>query len=189
MSIEHVATGNTVDVTRIDASDSLSDEETEAVRAVLDRAFDGTFTNDDWHHALGGHHVVVRRDGVIIAHGAVVPRRMQIGDAEWVVGYVEAVATDPAHQGRGAGTWAMEAAAAVISERYGLGVLSTSAHGFYERLGWHRWHGPSWVRRAPGDVLRTPDEDDGIMAWWPDGEPPVDVHASITCDERVGDDW
>ena len=59
-------------------------------------------------------------------------------------------------------------------------------HHFYERLGWQRWLGPTYVRRSDG-VVRTPDEDDGVMVLVT--ATAVDLTAPITCEERPGDDW
>ncbi len=170
-------------------SETLDADEIRAVRALLDRAFGGGFGDDDWGQAVGGHHVVVRRDGALVAHAAVVPRHLHIGQIAHRVGYVEAVATEPAAQGAGHGTVAMRTIENVIRDQYGIGVLSTGEHDFYARLGWRRWQGPTWVRRTSGEVDRTPDDDDGIMVWTAGDSPPIDVGMPITCDERPGDDW
>lgn len=165
----------------------LSAAEVDAVRRLLDAAFAGRFEDTDWEHACGGHHVMVRESGAPVAHGAVVPRTLWIGDDEREVGYVEAVATAPGVQGRGHGTLVMRSLAAAIGERFGVGVLSTGEWRFYERLGWRRWRGPTFVRYSNGDLVRTPDDDDGIMVLA--GVGTVDVRAAIACAERAGDDW
>lgn len=168
-------------------TDELAPADVDAIRRLLDAAFAGRFEETDWDHALGGQHVIVREAGEIVAHGAVVARTIWIGVDEHEVGYVEAVATAPGSQGRGHGTTVMRAIADEIASRHRVGVLSTGESHFYERLGWQRWLGPTSVRSSTGDLVRTPDEDDGIMVLAPAGI--VDRRAAITCAERAGDDW
>lgn len=170
-------------------TDQLSTRDTDSIRGVLGRAFGGTYDDHDWDHALGGHHVVVRRDELVVAHASAVARTMWIADTSIEVGYVEAVATDPELHGTGLGTLAMASINEIIAGRFRLGFLSTGAHHFYERLGWERWLGPTFVRRRDGVSVRTPDEDDGIMVLMPATKPAVDRAASLACEERTGDDW
>ena len=63
-----------------------------AVRALLDGAFEGDFTDADLEHALGGLHVLVHDDSGLLAHGAVVQRRLLHRGRALRAGYVEAVA-------------------------------------------------------------------------------------------------
>lgn len=176
---------------RVDAclTEQLSTRDGASIRRMLDRAFSGTFDDRDWDHALGGHHVLVWQGDEIVAHASVVPRTMRIGGEAAEVGYVEAVATDPDAQGTGIGTLAMTSTNDVIATWFRLGFLSTGAHHFYERLGWERWSGPTFVRLADGALHRTPDEDDGIMVLRIGDGNAVDPTASLACDERTGDDW
>jgi aminoglycoside 2'-N-acetyltransferase I len=60
--------------------------------------------------------------------------------------------------------------------------------GFYERLGWERWLGPTSVRTATG-TERTPDDDGGIMILRTPASPGLDLTANIACDWRDGDVW
>ncbi|HEX2576665.1 MAG TPA: hypothetical protein VHK88_09985, partial [Aquihabitans sp.] len=53
---------------------ALDPVELEAVRRIMDDAFEGDFDDDDWDHALGGLHVVVRDGDTVVAHAAVVER-------------------------------------------------------------------------------------------------------------------
>lgn len=168
-------------------SDGLDDNARSEVRSLMDRAFDD-YTDDDWHHGLGGHHVIVRRDGRIVAHASVVPRTLWVAGEPTAAGYVESVATDPDSRGEGLGALAMERIAGLISEHGSLGALATSSPGFYEGLGWERWRGPTSVRRATGEE-RTPEEDGGILALRLPSSPPLDLSAPIACEERPGDDW
>jgi aminoglycoside 2'-N-acetyltransferase I len=77
-------------------------------------------------------------------------------------GYVEAVATAPDLQRRGHGTAVMSEVNAYVAEAFEIGALGTGSHGFYERLGWQTWRGPSHVRRDTG-LERTPAEDGYIL--------------------------
>ncbi len=77
---------------------------------------------------------------------------------------------------------------AVGRAEFEFGALSTGRHGFYERLGWERWHGPTFVRHGP-ELVRTEDEDDGVMVLRFDRSLAVDLSGSISCEARTGDDW
>lgn len=81
----------------------------------------------------------------------------------------------------------MRAAGDLIRAGYAVGALSTSAKGFYERLGWRSWAGPSYVV-DDATWTRTPDEDDGVMVL-DVGDEVVDVTARIAVDRRSGDSW
>ena len=166
-----------------------SDELPPGTRALLDTAFAGRFNDDDWQHALGGWHVVVDDDGgQPAAHAAVVERTIDVGGLPIRTGYVESVATHPARQHEGLGTIAMQEIARIIESDFDLGALSTGAHAFYERLGWERWRGPTFVRRG-NQVMRSEDEDDGVMVLRTERTRGIDLTAAITCEARQGDDW
>jgi aminoglycoside 2'-N-acetyltransferase I len=170
----------------------LSAAQVEAIRSILWAAFsddeEGGFTEDDWEHGLGGVHVVAELDGRIAAHGSVVPREIRFGGRALRAGYVESVATDPVLQRKGIGTAMMREVATVIAEGYEIGVLGTGEHGFYERLGWRTWRGPSSVRTSDGD--RSTSVDDGfLMVLAVPATPPLDFDSSINCDWRPGDVW
>lgn len=158
------------------------------VRALLDDAFEGGFGEDDWQHSLGGWHVLVHDGEELVAHASVVGRRIEVADQPWRAGYVEAVAAAPAVQGEGHGTSAMRQLGEVLRAEFELGVLSTGAHHFYERLDWERWQGPAQVR-TPSGVVRTPEEDDGVMVLRFGPSATADLGSPITCEERPGDDW
>lgn len=163
------------------------DEWVDETRDLLDRAFDGDFSGEDWAHALGGWHALVLEHNRVVAHGAVVARTLWVGAEAHQVGYVEAVATEPHRQRCGHGTTVMSALNQVIGSRFDFGALSTSSHEFYERLGWVRWTGPTFVIEN-GSWVRTPDEDAGIMVL---RSPNVHLNrtAPLGCEPRSGDDW
>lgn len=166
------------------------------VRALLAAAFgtgDDGFAETDWRNATGGWHAVLHQEQQVLAHASVVPRALAVGPAGGPIrrlrtGYVEAVATWPALQGRGHGTTLMRAAAEHIDQAYEWGALSTGHHGFYERLGWVRWRGRTFVA-APEGRRRTAEEDDGVMVLLTGATAGLDVTADLTCDWRPGDVW
>ena len=167
-----------------DAPDRLLED----ARAVVFAAFDSGFSEDDWDHALGGWHAVVTEAGHVVSHASVILRQLEIGDRKLAAGYVEGVGTESAARGKGHGTRAMTEIAKIIRRDFELGALSTEAHQFYEGLGWERWRGPTFVRSATG-LTRTEDEDEGIMVLRFGPGTSIDLTASISCEERSGDDW
>ena len=170
----------------------LSKAEVARIRELLELAFgpdeDERFTEDDWQHAIGGVHFVLRLDGEIVAHASVVERELQVDDRPLRTGYVEAVATTPGRQGQGLGTIVMRDVGSYIADRFELGALGTGSHHFYERLGWLTWQGPSFVRTADGP-RRTSDEDGYILVLPTPSSPTLDLTGSISCEFRAGDVW
>jgi aminoglycoside 2'-N-acetyltransferase I len=168
----------------------LSEQQLGAIRRLLSTAFEaeGGFGETDSTNSLGGVHALLQVDERIVAHASVVPRTLWIAGAPFNTGYVEAVATDPATQGRGYGSRVMEAIAEHIRTSYELGALSTGRAAFYERLGWVRWEGPTFVR-TDGGRLRTPDDDGGVFVLVTPPSAAVDRRAPIECEWRPGDVW
>ena len=169
----------------------LSAADVEKIRTLVWAAFppgEEGFTEDDWDHAVGGLHFVIEIGEEVVAHASVVERDLHIGDVPVRTGYVEAVAVDPARQGTGLGTRVMAEAGSHIRDRYELGALGTGSHGFYERLGWRTWRGPSSVR-SDGGSTRTPDDDGYILVLETPTSPPLDFDGPISCEWRPGDVW
>jgi aminoglycoside 2'-N-acetyltransferase I len=177
---------------RILSTDELSRDEVAAIRALLSDAFgtdpDEAFTDDDWAHAQGGRHFVLDLDGELLTHAAVVERELQIGETPFRAGYVEAVATAPAHDGQGHGSRVMEAVGTHLRDSYELGALGTGRQRFYERLGWETWRGKAYVRRPVG-LERTPDDEGYILVLRTPSSPPFDLDDDISCEWRPGDVW
>lgn len=169
-------------------SAKLSDLERAKLRALLDVAYDGDFGDDDWVHALGGEHVLAFDGDELIAHASVVERVLLHQERQWKTGYVEALAVAPARRRAGVGSKVMEHVELMIQNDFELGALSTSdmAMALYERRGWQRWRGTTWVQTQGGPV-RTPDDDDSVFVW--PVTAPIDVRGSLTCDFRNGDVW
>jgi aminoglycoside 2'-N-acetyltransferase I len=118
-----------------------------------------------------------------------VPRVLDAGGVTLQAGYVEAVAVWPSLQRTGLGTAVMRALAPVVERDYDVGALSSGEWHFYERLGWARWRGPTWVRHADGRRERTVDDDDGVMILRTPRTPALDPTAPLICDARPGDAW
>jgi aminoglycoside 2'-N-acetyltransferase I len=173
-------------------TNELTAQQNEQLRRLLWDAFDddvdGRFTEEDWKHRFGGTSFIAELGGEIVAHAAVVERELRVAGRPLRTGYVEAVAVAPQHQGRGHGTAVMRAVGALIARDFEIGALGTGKQGFYERLGWHIWRGPSSVRTPHGERL-TPDEDGYIMVLLPPGAPPIDLTSPISCEWRPGDVW
>jgi aminoglycoside 2'-N-acetyltransferase I len=177
-----------VQIRRLRTSE-LIDAEARALRELLDRAFGGEFDDTDWEHATGGVHALAVEAGAIVAHASVVERTLVVGGRSLRAGYVEAVAADPRRGRRGLGSAVMREINSVIVTEYELGALSTGSHPFYERLGWVRWRGPTFVQLVDGEVKRTEEDDDGLMVLPTPSLPSPDVAAPIICEWRPGDVW
>ena len=176
---------------RRSTTDALSISDVQAIRDLLWSAFppgDEGFTEDDWNHGLGGVHMILELDDRIVGHASVVERDLHLGARSVRTGYVEAVAIDPARQGRGLGSRLMTDVNAHIRQQFELGALGTGRHRFYERLGWWTWRGPASVRTEHGPE-RTPDEDGYILVLETPASPPLDLDAPISCEWRSGDVW
>ena len=173
---------------RVVASDGLTEDERARMRELFDAAWPGGFSQEDWDHTFGGLHVLRRVDGELVSHGAVAERTLWLDGAPHRVGYLEAVATWPEHQGHGHGSAVVETLDAIIRRDYQLGGLSTGRHPFYERLGWLAWRGPLAVRTAEGDIP-TPEESRAIFVLPTPSLPEPDLDATLVCDSRPGDAW
>lgn len=165
----------------------LTGAERTAIRTLLDDAFDGEFSDDDWDHGLGGVHALLVEEGRLIAHGAVVQRRLLHEGRSLRVGYVESVAVAREHRRQGL---ASEVMAVLESHAPAFDVLALSASdrgaALYESRGWQRWRGPTSVL-APEGVRRTPEEDGGVYVL--PGRADLDLDRGLACDWREGDVW
>ena len=168
----------------------LTAEELGALRRMVFEAFGGRFDEHDWEHALGGTHVLAVDDGEPVAHGAVVPRVLVAGGRELGTGYVEGVATRGDRRGQGLATAAMRELGRVVRRDYELGALAdgTRIPGFYQRLGWETWRGPTFVA-GPGGPVRTAEEDGGILVLRTSATAGLEPTGALVCDWRAGDVW
>ncbi|MFD5324146.1 GNAT family N-acetyltransferase [Streptomyces sp. NPDC127092] len=159
-----------------------------AVRDLLEIAFEGVFSDDDWDHTLGGVHVWIEDERGLAAHGAVGQRRVLHRGRSYRVGYVEGVAVraDVRRQGLGgAVTGELER---VIDGAYAFGALSASeaGAGLYRGRGWRVWEGRIETL-SPDGIVRLPDEEGSTYLRPAAGRPLPDAAAPLVFDWRDGD--
>jgi len=123
----------------------------------------------------------------------IIDRPLYVGDeiANAIdAGYVELVATVPSQQRRGFGSRVMGEIGHIIRDEYALGALATGSQGFYARLGWEAWLGPTFVRMPDGERIRSGDEDHHVMVLrTPTTSPSLDISEPIACGWRPGEPW
>lgn len=160
--------------------------------AVCEAAFGESFASA-WERVGPGLHVMGELDGRVIAHAMIIDRRLYLGheaDLALDVGYVEHVATLPEFQGQGHGAATMHRVGEIIGEEYVLGALATGRNGFYQRLGWATWGGPTSVRMPDGERLRSPTQDGHVMILrTPRTSTELAIDGPICIDWRTGDSW
>jgi aminoglycoside 2'-N-acetyltransferase I len=121
---------------------------------------------DDFIHLFsyipsGGIHVLAYDEQELVGHAVATTRWLQPEGLPLLrTAYVDAVATLPAHQGRGIGSAVMRHLASVISD-YEIACLETERMEFYTQLGWEAWQGALAGRKA--EVLIPTPEQEGIM--------------------------
>ena len=166
----------------------LASADLDRARSLLVESFSGDFGDEDWEHALGGLHALAFDGDRLVAHGAVVQRRLVHAGRALRAGYVEAVAVAPGHRRRGYATAVMLALEGVIERAYDLGALSATDDGaaLYVARGWLPWRGPT-AALTPAGTVRTPEDDDAVFVW--PGAASVDPGGALTCDWRDGDLW
>ena len=173
---------------RLVHTSDLDSETREGARRMVIDAFQGEFTDADWDHTLGGMHALICHHGALIAHAAVVQRRLLYRDTALRCGYVEGLAVREDWRGQGLGAAVMDAVEQVVRGAYELGALSSSEAGrhMYTARGWLPWHGTTSVL-APAGLSRTPNDDRSLFILPITVE--LDTSADITCDWRDGDVW
>ena len=166
----------------------LTPAELAGLRALLDAAFDGDFTDADWSHTLGGVHVLATVAGELVGHGAVVLRQLVAGGRPLRTGYVEAVATAAPHRRRGVASALLTEVERVVVGGFELGALSAAeaAARLYAQRGWQPWTGPTAALTQDG-VLATPDE--GVFVLRTPATPELTGEELLACDWRLGDLW
>lgn len=171
----------------VHTADLDSETRASAHRMVTD-AYADEFTDTDWEHALGGMHALIWHHGTIIAHGAVVQRRLIYRGTALRCGYVEAVAVREDWRGQGLAIAILDACEQVIRGGYSLGALSSSDRGrrLYLVRGWQPWCGPTSVL-APTGPNRTPEHDGSVFVL--PVEASLDTSAGLMCDWRDGEVW
>ena len=173
---------------RLVTTDELTERDLRQLRALMHLSFPGFFTEEDWMHTLGGRHALVTLDGLIVAHAALVERALVAGSERLNAGYVEGVATAPDYRNLRHASNAMRAVSQIIDEEFDLGGLSTGVPGFFERLGWERWRGQTFVD-GPDGRTRTPEDDDGVMVRRTRRTLDLDATSDLVCEWRRGEVW
>ncbi|KOU15449.1 GNAT family N-acetyltransferase [Streptomyces sp. WM6368] len=174
---------------RVAHTSELTGGELREVRALLDAAFDGDFADEDFEHALGGMHALVRDPaGGLVAHGSVVMRRVVHRGRALRTGYVEAVAVRADARRRGLGGQVMARLEQVVAGAYVLGALSASEDGaaLYLGRGWQVWGGRIGALSPDGPVP-LPEDEGSTYVWAPPGEVLPDPAGRLDFDWRDGD--
>jgi aminoglycoside 2'-N-acetyltransferase I len=162
----------------------LDDARKRAIIALCTRAYDEPFDAmfDIFPDAT---HVVASLDGEPVSHASWVPRTLTHHGRALRSAYVEAVATEPALQGRGYASAVLRALAMAIQDA-DIGALSPSDPAFYARLGWELWRGPT-AMSLDGRVEPTPGED--VMILRLPRTPAIDLDGELIAPWRPGDVW
>jgi aminoglycoside 2'-N-acetyltransferase I len=166
-------------------TDGLSARDLDEVRALCTAAYDEDFFRI--LELLGpGCHLLGRVEGSLVTHAMWVTRMLQPASLEPLrTAYLEAVATDPAHQRRGHASALLRRLPEEIAD-FDLAALCPSDAAFYQRLGWEAWRGPLLIRR--GRVLEaTPDET--VMVLRLPRTPPLDLDEPLSAEWRRGELW
>lgn len=168
----------------------LTQNDRAEIRRLLDTAFSGGFSDEDWEHTLGGLHFLVYDEDELVGHNAVVQRRLVHRGLSIRTGYVEGLAVRRNYHRRGHGSALMTAAERIIRRAYDLGALSdgTNIEGYYRQRGWLPWRGPTWAVTEDG-LHRTADDDDSVLVFQTPTSPKLDLDEAIACDPRPGDVW
>ncbi|MFC9295568.1 GNAT family N-acetyltransferase [Streptomyces sp. NPDC057011] len=174
--------------TRLAHTSQLGPGTLQEVRSLLDAAFEGDFSDDDFEHGLGGMHALVYGGGELLAHGSVVQRRVVHRGRALRTGYVEAVAVRADRRRRGLGGLVMAELEGVIARAYVLGALSSSDAGvaLYAGRGWSVWPGRIGALSPDGPV-RLPEEEGSTYVWAPPGGIRLDPAGRLDFDWRDGD--
>ena len=158
---------------------------------LLQQAFPpGEFGQDDWQHCLGGLHALVWQGPELVAHAALVPRRLLHGGRSWRTGYVEGLAVRADVRRRGHGTAVLTALERLASRSCEIAALSATQDGaaLYAARGWQIWRGPTSVL-TPAGTVRTPDDDGSVHVLPLAAGRALDLDGELSCDAREGDPW
>ncbi len=173
-------------------TDELTPERLGELTDLCEAAFGVPFAGV-WERVGQGVHVIAEVSGEPVAHAMIVDRRIYVGpemDLALDAGYVENVATRPEQSGAGHGTAVMREIGRIIGDEYQLGALATGSNGFYERLGWETWHGPTAVRTPDGHRVRSIGQDGNVMVLRTPRTPPdVSLAEQLAVDWRPGEAW
>lgn len=165
----------------------LNPDEERKIILMLEKAFEGDFATEDWEHTFGGSRFLGFLNSELIAHGAVVPREIRVDGEVLKVGYIEGIAVDPKHWGKGFGSNLMAAISLHCRSEFIFSMLSTDQKAFYRSHGWEDFLGQSYVLEE-GIEVRTADEDSGLM-YLPGLKTGTVSPKKVVCESRSGDVW
>jgi aminoglycoside 2'-N-acetyltransferase I len=167
----------------------LDDEARAAVvRLCVDAHGEEDFRNLFSYLPPEGLHFLAYADRDLVGHAVVTTRWLQPRGLPLLrTAYVDAVATSPAHQGRGVGSAVMRHLASVVGGDHDVACLETDRVGFYERLGWEEWRGPLAGRSEDG-LVPTPDQR-GVMVLRLPRTPQLDVDDLLTIEAHPARIW
>lgn len=168
-------------------TDDLSPGELQELRHMLEQTFGERYDDAAWGHCLGGNHFFLRYGGRLVSHVSLVPRLFEQGGQQLRGVYGESMATVPELQGKGIGSIVAAMATADVLLHYEIGAFAASKYHFYERLGWRKWSGPTFVMTSAGREPAAPGRG-AVMALLPVGSK-VDPNGDLTTDWRNGDIW
>ena len=173
-------------------TDELEPERFDEVTALCEAAFGEPFA-PVWERVGPGLHVVAEVDGRVVGHAMIVDRPVYVGGADGVealdAGYVENVATLPDARGRGHGAAVMREVGRILGEEYAIGALATGSNDFYAKLGWETWRGPTWIRMADGERVRSAEHDGQVMVLRTGRTPDLRLEEPIAIDWRPEEPW
>jgi aminoglycoside 2'-N-acetyltransferase I len=130
-------------------------------------------------------HILAHLNGNLISHALWFTRILNYNGIPLQSAYVEAVATEPAYQGRGYASLLLRQLARAITS-YDIGALSPSDPAFYSRLGWELWRGCLFVA-SKSEISPTPEYR--VMILRVPQTPSLDLGGSLTASWREGDIW
>ena len=157
------------------------------IRNLLNDAYEGDYSEQDWQHTFGGARFIGTLDEQIVAHAAVVPREVLINELPRTIGYLEGVAVSPKFQSQGLGSQLIQHVSDFCRSSYEISMLSTDEFDFYGKFGWQRFKGTSGVMQDSVKSF-TPEEDDGLMYLAGNSTDSIEISTAY-CDWREGDCW
>ena len=161
----------------------------ESITSLCTAAFDEPdFLNLFTYVPSGGMHFLAYRGGELVSHAMLTTRWLQPPDLGVLkTGWVDAVGTAPAFQGRGHGSIVMRCLAEYAAGVYAIGGLQTDIPGFYARLGWEEWRWPLAGRSKDG-LVPTPTQT-GVMILRLPRTPALDLDTQLTIECQTERIW